>query len=99
MTFIIRKAYLAETSSVRGDISALFITSRKPFRPVSRATISRWVKIAMQYAGIDVNLFAPGSTRGASSTKAALTGVPVEEIMSKAGWANESTFLKWYKRE
>ena len=52
----------------------------------------------MREANIDVTMFAPGSTRGASSSNAYLSGVPIEEICAKAGWSNASTFVRWYKR-
>ena len=65
------KAYLDCTSSLRGGAQPLFISHSKPFKPVSRDTISRWVKTVMQMSGIDVNrLFKPHSTRAAATSKA-----------------------------
>ena len=93
------QTYLHETKDIRGDVKSVFITSRKPYKVVSRDTVSRWVKTVMCHAGVNVELFAPGSTRGASSSKAFAAGVPIEEIMKKAGWLRESTFQKWYHRK
>ena len=91
--------YIDRTSDLRGDVKALMITSRKPFKKATRDTISRWVKDIMALAGIDTNIFAPGSTRGASTSDAYKNGIPTSEICAKAGWARESTFKKWYQRD
>ena len=90
--------YLSRTADLRGDAKQLFVTTRKPFRPVSRDTVSHWIKASMREAGIDISLFAPGSTRGASSSGAYLAGVPIEQICEKAGWSRSSTFFRWYRR-
>ena len=90
--------YLEKTSDVRNSIDQLFLTTRKPFRAVSRDSVSHWVKSAMRHAKINVDMFAPGSVRAASSTGAFLAGVPLDQILKKAGWSRESTFVKWYKR-
>lgn len=93
------QTYIHETKDFRGDVKSVFITSRKPYKAVSRDSVSRWVKDVMCHAGVDVELFAPGSTRGASSSKDFAKGVPLEDIMKKAGWLRESTFQKWYHRK
>ena len=41
----------------RSSDPALFISTTKPFRPVSRDTIARWIKNTMKYANIDTGLF------------------------------------------
>lgn len=46
-------------------------------------------------AGIDMTIFTPHSTRGAS-TSAVVGKIP---ILKTAGWASESVFRKFYKRE
>ena len=90
--------YISKTAAWRGEVKQLFLTTRKPFRAVSRDSVSHWIKAAMREAKIDISMFAPGSTRGASSSGAFLSGVPIEEICRKAGWSQASTFVKWYKR-
>ena len=52
----------------------------------------------MQKSGIDVNLFKPHSTRAASTSKAFLKSVPLEHILSVAGWSSSDTFAKFYKK-
>lgn len=92
------KAYLNRTSSLRGGAQQLFISHYKPFKPVSGDTISRWVKAVMQKSGIDVNLFKPHSTRAAATSKALLKSVPLEHILSVAGWSSSDTFAKFYSK-
>ena len=60
------------------------------------STIARWIKTCLQEAGIDVTIFQAHSTWAASSTKAALSGLTVEEIMSAADWSSKGTFQKFY---
>ena len=60
------------------------------------STIARWIKACLQEAGIDVTIFQAHSTRAASSIKAALSGLTVEEIMSAADWSSKGTFQKFY---
>ena len=40
----------------------------------------------------------PHSFRGASSSAVLKRGIPVEEILRRAGWSNETTFRKFYNR-
>jgi hypothetical protein len=39
-----------------------FISFKKPFGAVSKATIPRWINNVMQQAGVDVSCFKPHST-------------------------------------
>ena len=48
--------------------SQLLLSYVKPYGPVSRDTISRWVKFVLQSSVIDVNIFKPHSTRSASTS-------------------------------
>ena len=52
----------------------------------------------MEKSGIDVNLFKPHSTRAAATSKAFLKSVPLEHILSVAGWSSSDTFAKFYKK-
>ena len=92
------KAYILRTKALR-QTQALFIITTKPYTQATMATISRWVKVGLQLAGIDTKKFGPGSTRAASANKALAQGVPVETILKQASWATQSTFSTWYKKE
>jgi hypothetical protein len=62
--------YLEYTATLRNNEQQLFISYSKPYKAVSRDTISRWVKTVMEKSGIDVQTFKPHSTRAASTSKA-----------------------------
>ena len=49
-------------------------------------------------AGVDVSEFKAHSFRAASTSAAANKGVPINFILQTAGWANASTFAKFYER-
>jgi len=95
------KKYLTRTKFARETRSCrqLLLSYVKPYGPVSRATISRWVKFVLQSSGLDVNIFKPHSTRSASTPKAKLSGVPSANILDKAGWKSESAFAKFYDKK
>lgn len=65
------RCYLERTLDTRGKVTRLFLTTKPTGRPASRDTLRRWTKSIMQYAGIDVSMFSPHSTRSASTSKAA----------------------------
>ncbi|XP_023929991.1 uncharacterized protein LOC106181837 [Lingula anatina] len=61
--------YLDRTRLLRhSGCSQLFISYTRPYAPVSKATISRWIKAVMFKAGMDVNIFKSHSTRAASTS-------------------------------
>jgi hypothetical protein len=90
--------YLERTKRLRGDISQIFITTKKPYKAVARDTFSRWVKTVLQSAGIDISTFKPGSTRSAATSKAFYNGATLDKVLAGGGWSRPSTFSKWYKR-
>ena len=47
----------------------------------------------LQKAGLDVNQLKAHSTRAASTSAASRVDVPIEHILSTAGWKNEHTFF------
>ena len=91
-------AYLQQTANVRQDNTQLLLSYVKPFKPVSRDTISRWLKMVLNEAGIDTNMFRPHSTRAASCSKVNAKSVPVMSIMQAAGWSSENTFRRFYNK-
>ena len=89
--------YLARTESLRQTHTQVFLSYRKPHLPISRDTLSRYVKTLMTMAGIDSS-FKPHSTRSASTSRAFQRDVPLDAILSKAGWTQASTFATYYKK-
>ena len=97
-TYLKHYIYKTRKYRVQSEHQQLFISFRRPHGPVSKDTISRWINAVMKQAGIDVTLFKPHSTRAAGGSPADKTGVPVSVIMKTAGWANETTFQKYYNK-
>lgn len=80
--------YLKRTKDLRQP-SKLFISYIAPFQAASRDTISRWIKVVMIRAGIDVEKFKPHSTRAASASAAHRAKIPLQTILKTAGWSNQ----------
>ncbi len=92
------RIYLEKTKSVRGNETQLLLSYRKPYKRVSRDTVSRWLKWVMNNAGIDTGKFSSHSTRAASVSAANQVGIPMDTILSAAGWSNSSTFDRFYNK-
>ena len=92
------KTYLDKTKDFASTGPALFKTFVKPHVPVSRDTISRWVKQVMSDAGINTDNFGAHSTRSASTSAAAKRGLALSTIMKSAGWSSSKTFTKFYNK-
>lgn len=88
--------YLQKSKPLRHQTPELFITTCKPHKNASPATIGRWIKSLIEDSGI--RGFGAHSTRSASTSVAGLKNVSTDVIMSKAGWTSESTFAKHYKK-
>ena len=89
--------YIARTSSLRHN-NSLFISFQKPFKPVTKSTLGRWVKTVMSLAKIDTNIYKPHSIRSASTSAALRGGAPVEDILAAAGWSSDNVFARFYNR-
>lgn len=90
--------YLLRTKELRKEHKQLFISFQKPYKPISKDTISRWIKSVMTEAGIDTDLFKPHSTRAASTSAARRDDIPIDEILKTAGWSNNKTFKTFYDK-
>jgi hypothetical protein len=94
--------YMGRTSSWRKDKSRegqLFLSLVGAHKPVSVCTISRWMKDFLSTAGIDTEVFKAHSSRGATTSKAARSGLAIESIVQKANWSNVRTFQRFYHKE
>lgn len=90
------KEYLDRTKNIRNG-PKLFVITQKPYTAAAKSTIANWIKLGLQLAGINLNLFTPHSTRSAS-TSAVVNKVPIDTIIKTAGWSKDCTFRKFYKR-
>ena len=93
--------YIARTATTRQSLnsSQVFVSYGKPYKVISSATLSRWLKAVLSLAGIDTSIFKGHSFRGASTSKAVSLGVPLDVVLKAADWKNVGTFAKFYQRE
>ena len=94
------KVYEQQTEKFRKGqgkaMSRLFLSLVGKHSPVCSSTIARWLKSFLQKAGVDTSVFKARSTRAASTTKAAMVGMSVEEIIQGADWSGKGVFRKFY---
>ena len=69
----------------------------RPFKPVQKVTIARWIKTLIHQAGVG-DEFKAHSVRGAAATAANMQGMSVSDILSVADWSSDSTFKRFYYR-
>jgi site-specific recombinase XerD len=86
-------ATFSVTKRVPGE-KFLFISSTGT--RASKATLSRWVKDILVQAGIKAT---GGSCRSATTSAAFLRKVPIDIILSSAGWSSDLVFFRHYQRQ
>ena len=74
----------------------LFVSCVEPHNPITTLTLIRWLRTAIKNAGINTELFKAHSVRGASTTAAANSNVPLDDVMKMADWSRVSTFQKFH---
>ena len=89
--------YIIRTQELRSS-TKLWIAYKKPHSPISRQTISRWIKSVLQSSGIDIKMFGGHSTRMASASKAANVGIGLQAILNTCSWTSSGNFRKHYER-
>ena len=55
-----------------------------------------WLSMVLKNAGIDTDIFKAHSVRGASTTAAVNSNVPLDDVMKMADLSRVSTFQKFY---
>ena len=75
-----------------------FSVFSRPHKAESVNTVSRWIRTVMKESGIDVNRFSAYSTRAASTSAVQKAGLPVDHILSAAGWSSIKTFATFYNK-
>ena len=79
--------------------SKLFLSYVGRHKPVTTTTISNWIKLAMDKAGIDTSTYRAHSTRSAGVSSAFhLRNVSIKAIMRRGKWSNSSILKKYYLR-
>ena len=79
------KEYEKRTQSWRSENSQLLLAIIAPHKPVTSSSITRLLKDILESSGVDISLFSAHSTRSASVSAAALSGLTTTDIMQRAG--------------
>ncbi len=90
--------YVKRTACYRSDQKQLLLSYVKPYGPVSKNTISRWIRSVLSLVGLDVTKFKSHSVRAASTSFLASNNCKITDIMLSAGWSNEQTFQRFYNK-
>ena len=90
--------YLQKTENIRFNNNQLFLSFMKPHKPVTSASLARWLIFVLSQAGVDTDIFRAHSFRAASASCARRKGVSITDIMKTANWKSESVFLKFYNK-
>ena len=91
------KYRLKSWNKEKADVKQLFLSHRTG-KPVKRQTISRWIRETMKMSGIDISIFAPHSSRGASISEATRRGASPNKILEQGNWSNLGTYQRFYER-
>ncbi|XP_053993928.1 uncharacterized protein LOC128884526 [Hylaeus volcanicus] len=85
------------TVSIRGLVSSLFVSFKKPFGAVGAQSLSRWIKEVLGKSGLDTDIFTAYSTRHASTSAAKRKGLDLDTLRRTGDWTvNSQTFAKFY---
>lgn len=97
--------YLERTKSFRtalvekgiANSSQLFL-SWQTRTPITKQTLSRWLKLTLEMAAIDTKEFSGHSYRGAGLSSAAAKGATINQILAAGDWTTEKTFRTFYNK-
>ena len=74
------------------------ISCKKPHKAVITSTISRWCKIILGKAEIDIEKYSLHSARSASTSKAKIKRLSVSKTNRAAGWKETLTFRRFHQK-
>ena len=92
------EAYLKATEKFRSseESNRVFLSFQRPYHPVAKATITRWLCDVLIAAGIDSKIFKAHSTRAASTSVAAKKHLRLDDFLKMGDWTSPSTFQRFY---
>ena len=91
--------YLQQRTPLAPQTDEFFLTHRRPYHPASKDPLARWVKEILKLSGIDASQYAAHSCCSASSLKAKMSGVPMEQILKCGQWKSTHTFVNFYDKQ
>ena len=93
--------YLQRSKCWRGnEKTQLLLSFINPHVQVSSSTISRWIKKILDLSGVtEMHDFKGHSTTSASTSKAELSGLSVDDILESGSWSSKSTWQAFYHKK
>ena len=93
--------YLKATRNSRSVLPSskpdpLFVSYIKPHNPITSPTLSRWLRVVLKMRVLALTFLKAQSVRGASTTAAVNSNVPLDDVMKMADWSRVSIFQKFY---
>ena len=79
--------------------SQLLLSFVKRHKPISSATLARWIKEMLKFSDINTDIFKAHSVRSASTSKAKSSGFTIKDILKKGNWSGESTWQRFDNKE
>ena len=97
---------MASVANCQGEegILPLWLSSRKPFRPVKLVTLEGWLRKAMQQGGVDLDEFKAHSVRAAALAHLRKNkNLSTTQVLARGVWkasadGSSRTFLRFYER-
>lgn len=87
--------YLSRTKTLQNS-QRLFISSVAPHAPVSKDTISRWIKSLISLHSQPSERVRAHDVQAHATSKTWFAGIPLEDIIKAAGWKMPSSFVSHY---
>ena len=90
------EAFILRTRELRGDAVSLFVSWKRPYKPVSSQTLSRWIKTVLKRSGLDTTIFFGLQYPSRIDVGGKKSGISIDVIRKTAGWTPQSqTFAKF----
>jgi hypothetical protein len=100
LTYYLKRTEPFRISENGQDIIKLFLSMKKPHKPVTAHTISRWlvdiIKFCYKKEKKSIGKIRGHSTRSIGPSWALFKGASLQQIMEAADWSRETTFTKYY---
>lgn len=100
LTYYLKKTEVFRRNDKGEDTVKLFLARKKPHKPVTSQTISRWLVELIQFCYKQENK-VPGKVKGHSTRSigpswALFRGASLQQVMETADWSRETTFTRYY---
>ena len=88
----------SESWRTKGDCSQLFLSFVKLHKPISSATLGRWIKEMLNCSGINTDIFKANSVCSASTSEAKSSGFTIKNLGARNKYF-KNQYSKWARFE